>query len=151
MLTSCSIGILLGLLFLCASLLFTFMGDSHAEGGETPLTNIDAKEYVIPSSVVDGSALALFGIQVQQASVEEDDLLPKLPSHVVKILAFSRIAEQQDMILEVIADGKSEQGKVEVGAIVNGLLIKQVEDKKIVIEKGDEEFEVKLFHQKKLK
>ena len=150
-LTACAIGFGCGSLFLLLQLLSNALTSSNRSEISLDVSPLLARTYSVPESLEKGQILQLFGIEKSDGEVGGGDLLPELESHSVKILAQASIAGKGSTLLEVVSQGKTVQQKAEVGVTINGLLVKSIEDKKIVIEKDGNEYVIKLFHQKKLK
>ena len=145
-------GFIAGVVLLLMYLVVQFM--ASVQNNESAFDTLTLKKvpYEINETEITESVFTLFGLEMINNEFEssEGDLIPELPSHVVKILATSNISGGVRVILEVEADGKVIQEDAKAGVAINGLLVKSVESERIVIEKDSKEFIVRLFHQKKL-
>lgn len=145
-------GLITGVVLLLMYLVVQFMASVQINESAFGTLTLKKVPYEINETEITESVLTLFGLEIVNNEFEnsEGDLIPELPSHVVKILATSNISGGVRVILEVEADGKVVKEDAKAGVAINGLLVKSVESERIVIEKDSKEFIVKLFHQKKL-
>ncbi|GHE80601.1 hypothetical protein [Thalassotalea profundi] len=145
-------GSMAGVVLLLIYLVIQFMTSVQVNESAFDTLAVKQAPYEIIETEITESVLTLFGIEMVNNEDENSggDLIPELPEHVVKILATSNISGVINVLLEVTADGKTIQADAEAGVSINGLLVKQIESKRIVIEKDSKEFIVRLFHKKKL-
>lgn len=96
--------------------------------------------------------LRLFNFEINESSdiTLDSNLLSKLNNLTVKLVAQAKVADKHLTLLEVTSPNESVQIMVHEGAVVNGLTIKSILKKQLVIEKDGVEYVIKLFHPKEI-
>jgi hypothetical protein len=146
-------GIALGGVALIISLLFSaFKYDASAKTAlddsiMVSYFTVENKEELLETT------LTLFGFATTDNHLtnDNDNLLSLSEDITVRIVAQAEIGDVQNTILEVISANETSRLRVHEGSVVNGLFIKSITDKHLVVKKDTVEHIIKLFHPKELK
>jgi hypothetical protein len=146
-------GVSAGLLLLLVSQLFfsvfeknTSLSTSLDESVAIKYSTTESKDTLL------NITLTLFGFDsddINDLTKRSDGLLSE--DVTVRIVAQAKVGDAQKTILEVISANETSRLLVQEGSVVNGLLIKSITDKNLVVEKDTVEHIIKLFHSKELK
>jgi len=98
------------------------------------------------------TTLNLFGINDSAPPLTDDNvnLLSLSEDITVRIVAQAKIGDIHNTMLEIISANETKRIQVKEGSVINGLLIKSITDKQLVVEKDTIEHIIKLFHPKDL-
>jgi len=151
---SAGAGIGLGMLTLVLSLVFSsFKNDASAkialdDSVTVSYFTVENKDKLLATT------LTLFGFDANSSHLtnDNDNLLSLSLSEdiTVRIVAQAKVGDIQNTMLEVISANETKRIQVKEGSLINGLLIKSITDKHLVVEKDTAEHIIKLFHPKEL-
>lgn len=150
-LLSVGVGIILGVIFLVISLLFSSFDETSSLS-----VNVEEEVFILPNNINKPDSLlipslVMFGFDVDQyKDASKDGLLLILENVKVRIVAQSRVGDTLQTLLEIEDKKETKRIVVTEGAVVNGFLIKSINNKQLVLEKDKEEYTIKLFHPKEL-
>lgn len=150
-LLSAGAGIILGVTFLVVNLLFSSFEntlDSSTNVEEQVLILIDSNEQkgdlLIP-------LLMMFGFNVDALNDKyKDDLSLALENVSVRIVAQSSVGKVLHTLLEIVTPKETKRIVVTEGTVVNGFLIKYINNKQLILEKDNKEYIINFFHPKEL-
>jgi hypothetical protein len=145
-------GIALGIIALVISLLFSsfqYTPSTKAlldDSVTVSYFSVENKELLLTTT------LNLFGIEGNdtQLTNNNDSLILLSEDITVRIVAQAKIGDIHNTMLEVISAEETKRIQVQEGSVINGLLIKSITNKQLVVEKDDIEHIIKLFHPKEL-
>jgi len=145
-------GIGLGVLALVLSLVFSsFKNDISAkmaldDSVTVSYFTVKNKEKLLATT------LTLFGFEANNSHLtnDNDNLLSLSEDITVRIVAQAKVGDIQNTMLEIISANETKLIQVKEGSVINGLLIKSITDKYLVVEKNTAEHIIKLFHPKEL-
>ena len=141
-------GIVFGLFVLLLNSIFYSIDstplESQALHGENKISyqTVDNQDHLLTIT------LDLFGLNSAISDNSGDSLLSKNVS--IRIIAQATLGGIHNTKLEITSGDETKQIQVQEGSIVNGLLIKSINDKQLIVEKDSIEHTVKLFHPKEL-
>ena len=96
-------------------------------------------------------ALSLFNAtHVNDSELAGESLLSLSEDLTVRIVAQASVGNQLKTLLEVTSAKESKRLMVQEGIVINGLLIKKITSKALIVEKDTVEHTIKLFHPKEL-
>lgn len=150
-LLSAIVGVILGVAFLAVNLLF-----SSFDKVSSSSANVEEQVFIVVnnSDKTDDlliPLLSMFGFNVDAfKNSDKENLLLALENVSVRIVAQSSIGDDLHTLLEVKTPKETKRIMVTEGTIVNGFLIKSINNKQLVLEKDKEEYTIKLFHPKDL-
>lgn len=148
--TAIGVGIALAGCFVLLNALFK----SFSSGDNTlSVSQVNGVIVALPESLKEieaSSILNAFNIKAKNTENVADDLLPELQSHTVRIVAQAKVNGKLLTKLAVTSAETTEVKNAREGQVINGLLVKKVGNRIIVVEKSDVSYDVVLFKGKEI-
>ena len=143
------VGILTGLTIV---LIFALFASYHLKPSDSDFTkppeNIIHYAHVLEEEVIH-KAISLFAFDINQIE-NGNDVLSSLGIVNLKIVAQANIGVEHRTLLEITTPNEVKQLLVKEGETVEGLLIKSISNKQLIVEKNMVEYTIKLFHPQEL-
>ncbi|GLX77583.1 hypothetical protein tinsulaeT_09230 [Thalassotalea insulae] len=114
--------------------------------------NLLISQYLVSHSDIKmDKLLALFGLnKAPKKQLPEDGGLLLSENITVRIVAQAKIKNELHTILEAVSPKEVKYFTVKVGTVIEGMTIKNISSKQLVVEHKNEQYIVKIFHPKEL-